>query len=201
MPKKCPPGVFCIENITLGMMMIALIILGYFLFVYTNNSSKNPVQIINKVPAPVVMSNHDNIFENAMEPPLSRNPHAPNAPNTPHLAGDVRGGIPVNIKTRPTQHHFDQVGILTKPGSPENLILPLMGRLSDTARDKWEFYTISNTGSVNTRLPVSFRGKNCSSEYGCEDIMNGDEVYVEGYNNTFKVTKYGNSNFRYIPAI
>ena len=76
-----------------------------------------------------------------------------------------------------------------------------MGRPTDTGRDKWEFYTISNSGSVNTKLPISFQGKNCSSEYGCDDIMNGDQVYVEGYNSTFKVTKYDNSSFRYIPVL
>jgi|TARA_Y100000816_G_scaffold282163_1_gene257519 hypothetical protein len=195
MPKKCPPGVFCIENITMAFLFILILITGFLIYQYI----KNPIHITNQLPSPTVITNNqpsqDNIFNNALEPPLRTNQYFP------PLAGDVRGGIPINIKTRPTQHSFQQVGILTKPGSDENLILPLMGRISDSGRDKWEFYTISNTGSVNTKLPVSIRGKNCSSEYGCEDIMNSDSVYVEGYNDTFKVTKYGNSNFRYIPVL
>ena len=195
MPKKCPPGVFCIENITMAFLFILILITGFLIYQYI----KNPIHITNQLPSPTVITNNqpsqDNIFNNALEPPLRTNQYFP------PLAGDVGGGIPINIKTRPTQHSFQQVGILTKPGSDENLILPLMGRISDSGRDKWEFYTISNTGSVNTKLPVSIRGKNCSSEYGCEDIMNSDSVYVEGYNDTFKVTKYGNSNFRYIPVL
>ena len=51
-----------------------------------------------------------------------------------------------------TPHSFEQIGILTKPGGNENLILPLMGRPTDTGRDKWEFYAISNSGSVNTKF-------------------------------------------------
>ena len=93
------------------------------------------------------------------------------------------------------------MGILTKNGSPENLILPLMGRRTMSGRDKWNYYTISNSGSVNTRLPVSVKGKSCTSEYGCDDIMNGEQVYVEGYDSTFKVTKYENNEFQYIPVI
>jgi hypothetical protein len=195
MPKKCPPGVFCVENVTLAFLVIILIIASYFAYLHL----KVPTQIINKMPQPTIITNEstsqDNIFNNAMKPPLRDNQYFP------PLAGDVRGGIPINIKTRATPRSFEQIGILTKPGGNENLILPLMGRPTDTGRDKWEFYTISNSGSVNTKLPISFQGKNCSSEYGCDDIMNGDQIYVEGYNSTFKVTKYDNSSFRYIPVL
>ena len=88
---------------------------------------------------------------------------------------------------------YQQVGILTKQGGMnENLIVPLMGRRLMSGRDNWQYYTISNTGQVNTKLPISVKGKSCSGEYGCDEIYNGTNVYVEGYNDTFLATIYEN---------
>ena len=43
------------------------------------------------------------------------------------------------------------------------------------------------------KLPISNNGKSCTSEYGCDNLYNGDNVYVEGYNDAFKVTMYDNN--------
>ena len=80
------------------------------------------------------------------------------------------------------------------------MILPLMGRKHMSGRDKWQYYTISGSGNLNTKLPISVNGKSCTGEYGCDDIFNGDIVYVEGYNDTFRVTMYENNMFQYIPV-
>ena len=118
-------------------------------------------------------------------------------------SSDIRGHppiqVPVNIETRGLSTPYGQVGILTNTGRSDNLILPLMGRRHMTGRDKWLYYTISNTGSLNTKLPISVNGKGCDSEYGCDPIMQGDSVYVEGYKDTFNATIYENNAFRYIP--
>ena len=74
-----------------------------------------------------------------------------------------------------------------------------MGRRHMSGRDKWQYYTISNSGSLNTKLPVSVNGRSCTSEYGCDPIMQNDAVYVEGYKSTFNATVYENSSFHYIP--
>ena len=74
-----------------------------------------------------------------------------------------------------------------------------MGRRHMSGRDKWQYYSMSNTGSLNTKLPVSVNGKSCTSEYGCDQLMNGDTVFVEGYKTTFKATIYENSMFNYLP--
>jgi hypothetical protein len=88
------------------------------------------------------------------------------------------------------------MGILTN-GSDK--ILPLMGRRHMSGRDKYQYYTISNTGNLNTKLPVSVNGRSCTSEYGCDQIMQGDNVYVEGYKETFNATIYETNNFHYLP--
>ena len=136
----------------------------------------------------------------------------------------VPGYLPVNVETRGVRGEYNQVGILTKIGKEERnnnnkrrmfsgeendsdgnientLILPLMGRRSLTGRDKWQYYTISNTGSLYSKLPVRVRGKSCSSEYGCVEMMDGDVVHVDGYNHKFKATVYDNATFSYIPVL
>lgn len=131
--------------------------------------------------------------------------------------------LPVNVETRGINSQYSQVGILTKESASlfsknssmscsdcgekessniENkLILPLMGRRHLTGRDKWQYYTISNTGNLNTKLPIRVNGRSCASEYGCDQMMNGDKVYVEGYEHGFKATIYDNSMFSYIPVL
>jgi hypothetical protein len=92
------------------------------------------------------------------------------------------------------------VGILTRKTSGNSMILPLMGRRIMNGRNKYQYYTISNTGNVNTKLPISVNGKSCSNEYGCDELSNSDTVFVEGYGDVFKATIYENGLFSYIPA-
>jgi hypothetical protein len=114
---------------------------------------------------------------------------------------DSTGSVPINMEKRGTGMDYTQIGLLTRNPGEQPLILPLLGRQPMTGRDKWQYYTISNTGFMNTKLPVYINGKNCIGEYGCDILNNGDNVYVEGYNTTFRVTIYENSQFRYIPYL
>jgi len=137
---------------------------------------------------------------------------APTTCNSGECAGTlatVPVGIPVNVQTRGYAPDYTQLGILTRERRDrtedtsfrDNMILPLMGRRVLNGRDKYQYYTMSNTGAVNTKLPVRVRGKNCIGEYGCDELMNGDVVTVEGYNETFRATIYENSGFGYIPYL
>ena len=58
-----------------------------------------------------------------------------------------------------------------------------------------------NNAYHSVRLPITFKNKNCSSEYGCDELMNGDKVYVEGYNSIFDAKIYENNKLNYIPYI
>jgi hypothetical protein len=108
----------------------------------------------------------------------------------------------INIQTRGYSPEFTQIGILTsetKMNQHEPKILPLMGRRILNGRDKYQYYTISNSGVVNTKLPIIKDGRNCMNENGCDEIYGGTFVTVEGYGEKFKATIYENEMFRYIP--
>jgi len=209
MGKKCIPGVFCIENMTLFVLFVIAIILWYIF--YTQINKNNLVQTNNKTPNIIVVTQPTNQASISPLATISTRNDPFNDPYSPPMktdgiyfprdSGDVRG-IPVNVQTRGTNMAYQQVGILTRSvNNGQDMILPLMGRRLMTCRDKWQYYTISNTGNMNTKLPVSLNGKSCTGEYGCDDINNGDNVYVEGYNDTFRVTMYENSSFNYIPYL
>ena len=152
-------------------------------------------KVISNSTTPILLpiSSKQDEFNNPYAPPLKNNMYHPRD------SSDVRG-IPVNIETRGMPSNYGQVGILTRTNGSE-MILPLMGRRTMSGRDKWEYYTISGSGNLNARLPISVNGKNCSGEYGCDEVYDGDVVYVEGYNDTFRATIYENNSFRYIPVL
>ena len=104
------------------------------------------------------------------------------------------GAVPINASYR-------QMGIITPlNGDTKDNILPLMGKPVLTNRDKWQYYTISNQHN-NVKLPISVKGKSALTDYGVDQIYSGDTVYVEGYNDAFKVTVYENDTMRYLPFL
>jgi hypothetical protein len=111
--------------------------------------------------------------------------------------------VPINVSTNvgAVDTTYRQMGIITPlNGASKDNILPLMGRPLFTNRDKWQYYTISNQHN-NVKLPISFKGRSALTDYGVDKIYNGDTIYVEGYNDAFKVTIYENDTIKYLPFI
>jgi hypothetical protein len=207
MGKKCIPGFFCIENMTLFLLIVIVILLIYLWYTqfvkpiqkHENEQSQSKIIVVsqpNTIPLAAI-STRNNPFTDPYAPPLKSD-----GLFYPTNSGDVRGiplQVPINIETRGLTTGYQQVGILTRTNDRNEMILPLMGRRNLAGRDKWQYYTMSNTGNLNTKLPVSVNGKSCTNEYGCDEVYNGDVVYVEGYKDTFVATIYENNLFRYLP--
>jgi hypothetical protein len=205
MGKKCIPGVICVENMTLFLMFVIVVLityLGYTQIVKPRTLDQVPIDrsavvVVQSPPSLATISARRDPFNDPYAPPLKYD-----GLFYPPDGGDIRGVpgmVPINMETRGISTGYQQVGILTRTNGPSDMILPLMGRRNMAGRDKWQYYTISNSGTLNTKLPVSVNGKSCTSEYGCDSIYNGDVVYVEGYGDTFRATIYENNLFRYIP--
>lgn len=195
MAKKCAPGVICIESITLVLLFFILIAAIYFIHMHSIRPRNNTMVL--KVPARETIQ--PTLVPIASRMDTFNDPYVPPLKHTGLMS--MRGlGLPVNIQTRGIVSDYQQVGILTRNGHAD-MILPLMGRKVMSGRDKWQYYTISGSGNLNTKLPVSVKGKSCTGEYGCDDIQNGDSVYVEGYNDIFRATIYENNTFQYIPQL
>lgn len=172
MTRQCPANVICFERMTL----FFLICISLWLICYVGNRKL----VLNDVILPQRQNKFVNDFHDPYSPPL-------------------RPGMHVNIRTQGENSEYRQVGILTRTSGDET-ILPLMGRTVLSARDKWQYYSISDKNTA-VKLPVSSNGRSCTGEYGCDSLHNEDQVFVEGYNDRFTVTLYETNNLRYIPNI
>ena len=106
----------------------------------------------------------------------------------------------INIETQgcgSNRCEYHQIGILTTPHKNGNLILPLMGRQIHRRRDKWQFYTMSDSHN-SVKLPIRHKSRMCTSYDGCDSIYTGDAVFVEGYKESFTATIYETNNIPYI---
>lgn len=219
MSRKCPPGVICFENITLVMFFIIASIIIYLAYYRTtsnndggtnsnigntrnNNDSTNGV-IISSMGGgngggvggyldlmPRIGSGYTrgpaDVLLNPYTPPLRDDRYI-----NMGFGGGGGGGIPINVPTRSVNSAYRQVGILTRVNGAET-ILSLMGRPLFPSQDKWQFYTMSDKNQ-SVKLPVTYKKRSCTSDQGCDNIYNGDTVYVEGYNDAFKATIYDNA--------
>lgn len=198
--KKCPPGVICVENITLLVLFIIFGILIFFIYI---NSKENTKKISNNINIDQQPSSSLGLgflpswpYNNVQDVLL--NPYSPPFKDERYL-------VPINVSTNigavPQDTNYRQMGIITPlNGSSKDNILPLMGRPLFTTRDKWQYYTISNQHN-NVKLPISFKGRSALNDYGVDQIYAGDTVYVEGYNDAFKVTTYETDTIRYLPSV
>jgi hypothetical protein len=198
---KCPPGVICFENFTFTFIIIAAFILVYIVYMrQTNiNIQLKDAPIEKRTNSTGLFPRPSFSFSN-VENDVLMNPYAPPLKDERVIQShDIRGGIPININTRAVDTNYRQVGILKRMNGPE-MVLALMGRPLYVGRDKWQYYTMSDNNN-SIKLPVSFKSRSCTNEYGCDEITNGDTVYVDGINATFQVTIYDNATMRYIPFI
>jgi hypothetical protein len=219
MTRKCPPGVICFENITLVIFFIIASIIIYLAYSRStansatggsSNNNNNTITIdTNRVGGgggggvgssigdsfldliPRIGSGYTrgpaDVLLNPYTPPLRDDRYY----NMGLSSLGVGGGIPINVPTRSVNSAYRQVGILTRVNGQET-ILSLMGRPLFPSQDKWQFYTMSDKNQ-SVKLPVTYKKRSCTSDQGCDNIYNGDTVYVEGYNDAFKATIYDNA--------
>jgi hypothetical protein len=203
--SKCPPGVVCFENFTFTFIIISMAVLGYYVYYrqaqYSINSHPNSNEVSDtKINTLFGIYPRPSFSFSNIQSDVLMNPYAPPLKDDRIIQmTDIRGSIPININTRAVDANYRQVGILKRLNGPE-MILPLMGRPLFVRRDKWQYYTMSDQNN-QIKLPVSFKSKSCTSEYGCDEISNGDTVYVDGISDTFKVTMYDTATVRYLPTI
>ena len=216
--KKCPPGIICIENLTFGLIVVILVIICYLGYVsfYKMQNTNQSTKIIIKQRDQERESNpafggfgfftRPNYAYTNLPGDVLMNPYVPPLRDERYLMPELSltppGRVPINVSTNvgAVDTSYRQVGIMTPLNGNNAKILPLMGRPLFVNRDKWQYYTMSDQNN-SIKLPVSRNGRSCTNEYGCDKVYNGDTVYVEGYNEAFKITIYDNDTIRYLPFL
>jgi hypothetical protein len=164
--------------------------------------AKPTVVVVNREAPPPVMLNADPRFS-----PLSPERSYGGPPDLrgygPLPAG--LGALAVNRQSRGIPETFQQVGVLTTPGGTDNsgtptrTIIPLFGRAVDSARNKWNYYTRTD-GMNPVQVPVQFKRRNCDDDYGCDEVIDGDNVGVPVMGQAFTANIYRYSTPRYLPV-
>jgi len=204
--NRCPVGVVCIENTTLlfSIFMLGSISIIVYVIYFINNQylsikdvNRHTIYSEDTSSGRGLFPRPNYSFSN-IENDVLLNPYKePVRDDRRNLINFDPRGLPINVKTQGSlggNSEFRQVGILTKGET----ILPLMGRPLFSNRDKWNFYTMNDKANM-IKLPMKFNNKDCLSEQGCDNIYNGDQVFVEGYSAFFKATIYENNVMRYLP--
>jgi len=198
--------VICIDNTSFFLIfLMVLMILTFFYMIINrpvNINDTNNIRIETREPSgryinPLVPSWP---YTNLPANDVLLNPYAPPLSDERYM---VPNAMPINVPTNigAVSATYRQMGILTPfQKSSDDKILPLMGRPLFVNRDKWNYYTISNQHN-NVKLPIIFKKKNGLNDYGVDQIYNGDVVYVEGYQHSFKSTIYENDTIRYLPFL
>ena len=211
--KKCPPGVICLENATMLFIIIALGAIALFIWNKQSSQLNGITRTINQT-FMMGEQSHDSANEIRFRPNVAYNnapkdvllnPYAPPLRDERYMVSDntPRRGVPINVSTSidAVDTEYRQLGLLTPmKGETEGKMLPLMGRPLFVSRDKWQYYTMSEQRN-SIKLPISKNGRSATTEYGVDKLFDGDTVFVEGYNQPFKVTTYDNDVMRYIPFI
>ena len=194
--KKCPPGVVCFESVTLvsllGLAVVLLVFLPPMLRSWSSGAGASPHRHRmshssppSRPPPPEFVALGDGGYGGAGQPPLF-----------PSFGAPRLVSVPTNVNF--INADYRQVGILTPThGDNKNKILPLFGRPLYTSRSKWQYYSMSNQNHV-VKLPIRVKGKSGTTDYGVDELFSGDQVFVEGYNDGFKVTMYDNDTVRYL---
>jgi hypothetical protein len=216
--KKCPPGVICIENMSIFFIIIALILIFYFVRqnIIVNNQTSEKIIIKEEKKENNGFGGFGGFGIGWPNLPYSNlpvprdvllNPYAPPLSDERYLISTYPGIVPINVSTNvgAVDTSYRQMGILTPISNKNNKdnkdkIIPLMGRPLFTNRDKWQYYTISDQRN-SIKLPIVFNGRTCTNEYGCNRLFTGDKVFIEGINQHYKVNIYENDTIKYLPFI
>lgn len=207
MGKKCPPQTLCINKTLIIAITIASIVVSllyhylaksktYTYKTEVRGNETNPVQLH----VPIQDNVHYNIFTHANPSDSFHSVYKPPIQENPYMQ-DVSSRLHVNIPTSFRPPEYRQVGILTRtdPKDQERereTILALFGRPTHKSGSKWQYYTMTDK-SQSIKLPIVSKNKTCTTSYGCDELFSDDTIYVQGYNEPFKVTMYDVETMHY----
>jgi hypothetical protein len=123
------------------------------------------------------------------------------APERSYPYRPTRVGLPININTRGPSSGFQQMGFLKETSSTgESKLLPLYGEQTYPGSTLYRYYT-NTDGFQSVKLPITNKNRDCMDEYGCDEVFNGDNVTVNGYDKQYNVQLYKIDRPRYNPYV
>lgn len=183
MTRRCPPGMVCFPNsfsiISWPSVTLILIVLVAVALVISSSGQKTPIMVM-PAQAPDVKVNvksGDSRYSRA--PEAEREWIAP-----PDLSRVPTSGF--NIPTQGIPEEYQSMGIVK---TNDGKLLPLYGRRSISSRDRYNYYTRTDTYNP-IPIPVEIKGRDCQDQVGCPELYNGDKVRLSATDESGEVTIY-----------
>jgi len=187
--NTCPPGLFCVSDGILLVLGVGLLFL--LIVIYLMRISPSPTIIMPKQPVQMIQQGGgDSRYDRAPQPLQDAWP-------TPEFP--PRGGLtsmPINIPTQGLPDRFQSIGII----KADNQVLPLYGRRTAGSRDRWNYYTRTDTYNP-VPVPVQFGRRDCMSDTGCQEIMSGESIHIDALGKEGKTNIYQMDGPKYIPGL
>jgi len=104
----------------------------------------------------------------------------------PDLSRIPSPSAPFNIPTQGLPEAYQSMGIVK---TPDGKLLPLYGRRSISSRDRYNYYTRTDTYNP-VQIPIKIKGRDCQDGVGCPELYDGDNVKLSATGETGEVTIY-----------
>ena len=167
-------------------LVVLLLIISTLLYYANSNNNNNS-------------NKKDIIYKNVKVDSCPTCPTCPICPSCPSCP-KVDNSIPIYPKELPSydnNREYQQVGILTSNDNNEPIILPLFSKRANNHRDRWNYYTTTDKNTM-LRLPISHDNMKCDDDIGCNEIYDGNTLYIEMYKGkTFIATIYKKQTLSY----
>lgn len=206
MPKsritQCPPGFLCLSDSLFIFLVVCVAIgIGALLFMRSSPTLQHYRRYEDQSPSPppqmpTIIDNRRIVSGDlrfSLAPQPLRDWMAP--PEFP-----PRGGIapiPINIPTQGLPESFQMVGNINVG---DGQMLPLYGRRALTSSDRWNYYTRTDTFNP-VPLGIRYQKRDCMDQVGCQELLGGEEIKVEGTGQRGRVRMYKFDGPKYIPGL
>ena len=192
MPRHCPPGMVCFPHTfsviswpSVTLVLILLVTVGLITWSIRNETkvtSEIFAEMMSKMSSPsatVSVQGGDDRY--------TRAPEAERLWDTgPDLSRIPSPSAPFNIPTQGLPEAYQSMGIV-KTG--DGKLLPLYGRRSISSRDRYNYYTRTDTYNP-VQIPIKIKGRDCQDGVGCPELYDGDNVKLSATGETGEVTIY-----------
>jgi hypothetical protein len=187
-------GVYISDSLSTIIIIILLVALIFLLYAIFFIKPQSPTIIMPKQTPPqttvIPIKGGDSRYDMAPQP--LRDWMAP--PEFPPRGGIA--SIPINIPTQGLPESFQSVGMININGDA----LPLYGRRTNASSNRWNYYTRTNTFNP-VPIPLRISKRDCMDQVGCDELMSGDNVNLEGLGQHGKVNMYRFDGPKYIPGL
>jgi len=104
----------------------------------------------------------------------------------PDLSRVPSANAPFNIPTQGIPESYQSMGIVK---TSEGKLLPLYGRRTISSRDRYNYYTRTDTYNP-VQIPIKIKGRDCQDGVGCPELYDGDNVKLSATGESGEVTIY-----------